>query len=161
MYTPSTRSCFRAFVVAFIALTFTALSGAQTQAAPFYPHDFADKFYLINGVNFQAIAGRLTGTDKLSTFSRFEDQSYKNVRVLVTIPAYTETGEFIFFSPLGKITYFDFTNTKEGVEARELARRNPIYVFPAVSGAKISVRFSNMRQAPVIVFTRCSLAREL
>jgi hypothetical protein len=137
-----------AFVTAFIALTFSSVSMAQT--APLNPHDFSDKFYFLNGVNSTSISGRLTGTDGLSTFDKVGNDAYRSVRVLITIPAYSQAGDLLFFSPLGRITYSGFTDTKEGVEARELARRNPIYIFPDVSGIRPTVPFGGMRQAPVI-----------
>jgi hypothetical protein len=141
------NTLFNAFVLAFIAISFSTVSMAQT--APLYPHDFSDKFYLQNGVHYKAISGRLTGTDALSTFSKFENDAYRPVRVLITIPAYSQSGDLLFFSPLGRLTYNGFTDTKEGFEARELARRNPIYIFPD-AGSRPTLPFSGMRQAPVI-----------
>lgn len=159
-----------AFVMAFIAITFTSLASAQrydttlastaeTVDTPIYPHDFSDKFYDSNGVNFKLISGRLTGTDLLSVFSKTQHPSFSPVRVLITVPAYSQTGEHLFFSPLGKIMSDGFLNTRAGIEMREAAMRNPIFVFPQ-AGVRSNSLFGAMRQAPVIDQSFETYARE-
>src|SRR5688500_1182842 len=115
MFKRTIDTCLSALLVAFIAFSFTPAASAQTRFelaadptaaavdAPLYPHDFSDTFYELNGVHYKGIAGRLTGTDLLSTFSKADHPAYRNVRVLITIPGYSQTGEPLFFSPLGKL----------------------------------------------------------
>jgi hypothetical protein len=121
-----------------------------TAAAPVYPHDFSDKYYFTNGVNPKGITERLTGSDFLSTLNKTEDARFSSVRVLITLPAYTQSGEAVFFSPLGKLTYFDFTQDRAGANAQNIASRHPIYVFPYESGHIETQSFAGTRQAALM-----------
>lgn len=114
-----------------------------------YPHDFNDEYYAANGVFAPSIIKRRDGTDFLSVFGISTNPTHRNVRVLVTLPAYNENGEICFWSPLGELAETGFTDDGNGAEARQMAQLYPIYVFP-VSGKTTPAFFTNARQAALI-----------
>lgn len=128
----------------------TSTTDLPTIVAPVYPHDFSDKYYQVNGVNAAGITERLTGRDFLSTLTKTNDDRFSVVRVLVTLPAYTHSGEPVFFSPLGKLTYFDFTQDKAGASSQNIASRHPVYVFPYESVRTDPQNFAGTRQAALM-----------
>jgi hypothetical protein len=87
--------------------------------------------------------------DGLSVFDKKIDTSYTNVRILVTVPAYDQDGEPMFWYPLGELLDNGFTDNKLGALARQTATLFPIYVFPD-SKAPIFNSFVGMRHAPII-----------
>ena len=139
-----------AMILAIFAISLTSQAFGQSTGSfePAFPHDFSDNFYLKNGVNPKAISKRLTGTDNLSTFEKTNDSKFSIVRVLITMPAYDQNGETLFWSPLGQITSSGFTNDAAGFAAMEIAKRYPIYVFPDITSSK--TEFGNMRQSVII-----------
>lgn len=95
------------------------------------PHDFTDDYYELNGIFGKAILGRRTGSDGLSIFGRSSNPFHTDVRVIATLPAYDQNGDMLFWYPLGEIDDNAFTADKLGVEARNLAKLFPVYVFPS------------------------------
>jgi hypothetical protein len=114
-----------------------------------YPHDFSDEYYEQNGVLTKIIIGRRTGTDFLSVFGLSSNPAHRNVRVLVTLPAYGQNGEMLFWTPLGEVRKDGFTDDAIGVETREMANTYPIYVFPKFNDPSLFA-FTNVRQAALI-----------
>jgi hypothetical protein len=124
---------------------------AGMKAAPSanaYPYDFSDKYYSNQGVSPYDIIGRRTGTDGMSVFDKLVGPNYSDVRVLVTVPAYNQFGEPIFWSPLGEFQFRGFTNDKAGVMARHTAQMYRMYIFPDSKIAEFSA-FAMNRQAPI------------
>ena len=114
-----------------------------------FPHDFNDEYYAKNGVFAPSIIKRRDGTDFLSVFGLTNDPTHRNVRVLITLPAYNENGLLRFWTPLGGLNDKGFTPDGAGVEAREIAQLYPIFVFP-VSSKTNPAFFTNTRQAAII-----------
>jgi len=112
------------------------------------PHDFTDKFYMLNGVDANYIMGRRTGFDFLSVIDWSSNPYHTNVRILATLPAYGANGEILFFSPLGEINEKGFTEDPIGKEAMAMADMYPIYVFPADNSDNFA--FSSSRQAALM-----------
>jgi hypothetical protein len=111
---------------------------------PVYPHDFSDSYYTANGVKPAGIKDRLTGTDGLSVFEKTANPNYTNVRALVTMPAYTETGEFRFWTPLGTVNINYLSD-----QARNLATRHVVYVFQFPTMQPGVRPLANLRQAVI------------
>jgi hypothetical protein len=148
------------FITVLIILTFALHASAQKQIIrgtllPFaedtamFPHDFNDEYYAANGVVADSIFDRRTGKDFLSVFSMSSNPAHRNVRVLVTLPAYNEYGEILFWTPLGELNDKGFTDDAAGNDAREIAAAYPIYVFPKASDPTLA-NFTNVRQAALI-----------
>jgi hypothetical protein len=155
------RPGYWAFVFVFIFSVFAISSYPQKSASglipvlwedtSLQPHDFTNEYYTSIGVNPKAILGRRTGEDTFSVFSGSSNPNHTNVRVIVTLPAYTESGQIVFWYPLGELNESGFTlDTKEGSMALEAARLSPIYIFPDVKYAEF-YSFGYTRQAPVII----------
>lgn len=115
-----------------------------------FPHDFNDEYYAENGVSAPSIIGRRTGMDYLSVFGWSSNPTHRNVRILVTLPAYNENGEIRFWTPLGELNDKGFTDDGSGVQAREMAALYPIYVFPKAADPELLVSFTNTRQAALM-----------
>lgn len=122
-----------------------------------YPHDFSDDYYAQNGVSSKFIIGRRTGTDFLSVFGLSSNPAHRNVRVLVTLPAYGQNGEMLFWTPLGELRENGFTEDWIGMQARAAANTYPIYVFPKFNDPSLFA-FTNVRQAALIDQTQKELA---
>jgi len=147
-----------AWTTLFVFIFLLFASSAHGQVTSYYsfaedtainPHDFVDKYYAINGVSARAIFGRRTGTDGLSVFSNSSNPNHTNVRVIATIPGYNESGDFIYWYPLGELQASGFTRDKAGARALELAQNFPIYVFPDTSMRDFRT-FVNTRQAALL-----------
>lgn len=144
---------FTNYISALLIVLFIASSSPAQRPVPVLdvhpPFDFSDSVYIDNGINPKAIIGRRTGTDGLSVIDKIELPQYTNVRVLATIPAYTEYGEIMFWYPLGEILDSGFLDDKSGAVAKQRASLFPIYVFPdpRVMGSN---SFAGTRQAPII-----------
>lgn len=139
----------------FIALFFTLTSFAQKPgpsvagAAPLNPHDFTDSYYIQNGVHYKGIIWRRNGADGLSVFDDQRYTNYRDVRVTVTVPAYTQGGEPYFWYPLGELTNAGFTEDTIGIMAMQMAKLFPIYLFPDEKYITYNT-IVNTRQAPLI-----------
>jgi hypothetical protein len=92
-------------------------------------YDFTDAYYAQNGVDPSKIDGRrqvgpLAAEDK----PNFSFQ--RNVRALLTLPAYDHSGNLEFFTVLGGLSANSFTPNEAGRRARSLADASPEYIFP-------------------------------
>ena len=91
--------------------------------------DFADAYYMQNGVNPDLISGRLQpGPAAASDTPSFGYQ--RSVRALLTLPAYDQDGGAWFFTVLGGVSEEAFFNLKAGENARQTANSYKQYVFP-------------------------------
>lgn len=95
------------------------------------PFDFADKYYIENGVEPSYIINRRSGEDGLSNFTDIIDGRFRGIRVFGTSPAYDSTGNAIFYTQNGELFDTSFNDDTDGEAARNLAERFPIYVFPS------------------------------
>src|SRR5688572_25720568 len=118
-------------------------TGIASPQAPVYPQDFSDTYYRANGIAPEAIKGRLTGNDFLSVINKTTHPNYSHVRALITLPAYNDNGDHLFFTPFGVVTYP--AGIKDGAYA--LASRHPLYLFPAPSTTTTTSPYGAMRQA--------------
>ena len=110
--------------------------------------DFTDRFYTRNGIRVDALVGRRSGTDGLSVVDRSPDRNHRDVRVTFTLPAYSDSGDSLFFTVMSDLAPGAFTANKAGREAHRLADESPVYVFPTKDGDPLGV--GNSRQADMI-----------
>lgn len=129
----------RSFSLAAVATTLTAgISLADGYQGP--PFDFSDSFYLANGVNPRAIAGRPTGSGPNSVIDNRENgPNFNNIRLLSTSTAYDHSGHRIFFNVTGLPNAASFTNNSAGVQARQIADQYKVYEFPKATNAPFAV----------------------
>lgn len=104
-------------------------------------YDFTDAYYLQNGVNPGMIGGRLQpGTGNAVTDTpifRFQ----RNVRALLTLPAYDHSGGLNYFTVLGGISANAFTANAAGRHARAIADSFTEYLFPQAGTDPIGFTF--------------------
>jgi hypothetical protein len=92
-------------------------------------YDFTDAYYLQNGVDPAQIGGRMQPgpiavvDDPIFSFQR-------NVRALLTLPAYDHSGNINYFTVLGGISANAFTANSAGRTARGIADSFIEYLFP-------------------------------
>ncbi|HJT98236.1 MAG TPA: hypothetical protein VJ696_07950 [Rhodanobacteraceae bacterium] len=93
-------------------------------------YDFTDTYYLQNGIDPAGIIGRREAVLPLAT----EDMPFfgyqRNVRMLLTLPAYDHSGKAYYFTVLGGLGPTAFTNTSAGRRARSIADTSAEYLFP-------------------------------
>jgi hypothetical protein len=148
MRTP-TRSVVAA-LLAVVVLAAASLAGAAPAAAgdgnpP--PFDFTNRFYRANGVNPNRILGRVSGTDGISVVDDAPDRDHRDVRVVLTIPAWDHSGHPYFWVPTGSLNGNGFTADAAGREARALAEASVIWLFPRTGGDPLGL---DKRQEDVV-----------
>ncbi len=83
-------------------------------------YDFTDAYYLQNGVDPALIGGRMQpGPVAVEDQPIFNYQ--RNVRALLTLPAYDHSGNINYFTVLGGISAEAFTANSAGQNARAIA----------------------------------------
>jgi hypothetical protein len=114
------------------------LTAIAIAAVPFVAHaepqnrlyDFTDAYYLQNGIDPAGIDGRREAVLPLAT----EDMPFfsyeRNVRMLLTLPAYDHSGHAYYFTVLGGLKANAFTNDAAGRRAKQTADASPEYLFP-------------------------------
>jgi hypothetical protein len=103
-----------------------ALSRADVQDRLY---DFTDAYYLENGVNPALIEGRMQpGPIAVTDTPIFSFQ--RNVRALLTLPAFDHSANINYFTVLGGISAEAFTADAAGQEARAIADSFIEYLFP-------------------------------
>lgn len=92
-------------------------------------YDFADAYYLQNGIDPAAIQGRRQpGPLAASDAPIFSYQ--RPVRALLTLPCYDTSGNDFFFTVMGGFNVNAFTGNAAGQRARQIADTSPEYIFP-------------------------------
>ena len=111
--------------------------------------DFTDQYYAQNGVNITRIFNRrqVTGNGN-SVFDTPFFASQRNVRAQRLNPAYSDNGTPTFWAVMGDLDNNGFTNDAAGSQARTLANRYILYVFPTRTGNPIGL--GNNRQADIV-----------
>ncbi len=125
-----------------LAALATACAAGTTLADGYQgpPFDFSDSFYLANGINPAAIAGRPTGAGPNSVIDNRENgPNFNNIRLLSTASAYDDSGHRIFFNVVGLPSAGSFTSNSAGVRARQIADQHKVYEFPKAANAPFSV----------------------
>lgn len=120
--------------------------GGSSNSTP--PFDFTDAYYTANGVSPAGLVGRRTGSDGLSVISTPPDSNHRNVRNTFTLPAYDTSGNEYFFTVMADLAPNAFTGNSAGANARTLAEKYTVYVFPTKDGNQTAV--NNNRQADMI-----------
>lgn len=110
--------------------------------------DFTDRFYQRNGIKVENLVGRRSGSDGLSVVDKAPDRNHRDVRVTFTLPAYSDSGDTLFFTVMADLAPSPFTANRAGKEARRISEESPVYVFPTKDGDPLGV--GNSRQADMI-----------
>jgi len=125
---------------------------ADTKANP-PPFDFADSFYLQNGINPTNILGRVNGTcpanDKPACSvvdNSNTDPNRRNIRVLSTTGGFDREGNNLYYNIFGMVMPNTFTNDAAGHNAMAIANSFEAYIFPKASGNPLSPDLPNRRQ---------------
>jgi hypothetical protein len=132
-------------LVALTLLSVTAVTRADNSRPPF---DFANGFYRANGIQPEAIVNRRTGSDGLSVPDVAPDFTRRNVRVTITLSAYGDSGDIRFWNVFGEFNVNAFIPNAAGRNARTIAERSPIFVFPKRGGDRLAL--GNNRQSDMI-----------
>lgn len=111
-------------------------------------YDFTDAYYLQNGIDPAGIDGRREAILPLATQDEPIHGYQRDVRTLLTLPAYNHSGDAEYFTVLGGLTAKAFRNNAAGRLARSIADSSPEYVFPR-SGTD-PVGLGAMRQSVVL-----------
>lgn len=111
--------------------------------------DFIDQYYAQNGVDVTKIFNRrqVTGNGN-SIFDTPNFWFQRNVRAQRLNPAYADNGRPTFWAVMGDIDNNGFTNDRAGQNAKVLANRYVLYVFPTRTGNPIGL--GNNRQADIV-----------
>ena len=111
--------------------------------------DFVDQYYAQNGVDVTKIFGRrqVTGNGN-SVFDTPNFWFQRNVRAQRLNPAYADNGKVTFWAVMGDLDNNSFTNDRAGQNAKVLANRYVLYVFPTRTGNPIGL--GNNRQADIV-----------
>ena len=103
------------------------------------PFDFTDEFYRANGVEPTLLEGRVTGMDPVSVIDVSPDPTRRDVRVLLTIPAFGDSGDINYFGVFAEVPPEAFTDDVAGRKARAIAEEAPIYIFPRAGGVATEI----------------------
>jgi len=111
--------------------------------------DFTDAYYAQNGVDFTRIFGRrqVTGNGN-SVFDTPNFVFQRNVRASRLNPAYSDNGTPTFWAVMGDLNAQSFLNNAAGRNAKIIADRYKLYVFPTRTGNPIGL--GNNRQADIV-----------
>ena len=93
-------------------------------------YDFTDTYYRQNGIDPAGIVGRREAVLPLATEDLPFFSYQRNVRMLLTLPAYDHSGHAYYFTVLGGLTGTAFTNDSAGRRARSIADTSAEYIFP-------------------------------
>lgn len=114
-------------LVAIVLMASPLLAQADIQDRLF---DFTDTYYLQNGIDPAAIIGRREAILPLATADVPFFSYQRNVRALLTLPAYDQSGNGWYFTVLGGFTTAAFTNNSAGQRARQIVDSSAEYIFP-------------------------------
>src|SRR5215211_7505036 len=138
------------FVMLFIAALMLSATPVLTRAGvEDRLFDFIDPYYYQNGVDASRIFGRrqVTGNGN-SIFDTPNFWFQRNVRAQRLNPAYSDSGKPTFWAVMGDVNNEGFTADAAGANAKVLANRYVLYVFPTRTGNPIG--HGNNRQADIV-----------
>lgn len=138
----------RIFVLALALATLITLPPAANAKTEDRLYDFTDNYYQQNGIDPTKIAGRRNGSDNASVFDVPFFSYQRNVRALLTLPAYDASGNQRFFTVMGGGTSTLFTNNRAGQRAQNIAESYVEYIFPTRDGNPIGL--GNTRQSNIL-----------
>ena len=104
-------------------------------------YDFTDAYYLENGVNPALIVGRMQAGTGIAVNDTPIFRFQRNVRALLTLPAYDHSGDINYFTVLGGISANAFTANAAGRGARTIADSFTEYLFPQAGTDPIGFTF--------------------
>jgi hypothetical protein len=140
-------------VVALALVGSSPAAAGSGDAAGERPFDFADSFYLKNGVNPANILNRVNGTCPASDMPSCSvvdntntDPDRRNIRVLSTTGGFDHEGNPLYYGIFGMAMPTTFTNDAAGQKAMQTANFFSAYIFPKASGDPLSPALSNRRQ---------------
>jgi len=93
-------------------------------------YDFTDNYYRQNGIDPAGIDGRRQAVLPLATQDMPFFSYQRDVRMLLTLPAYDQSGHAYYFTVLGGLTGTAFTNDAAGRRAKAIADSSAEYLFP-------------------------------
>ncbi len=133
----------------FLAAMFAALPNFAQAGVQDRLFDFLDAYYYQNGVDAAKIFGRrqVAGNGN-SVFDTPNFWFQTNVRAARLNPAYSDNGTPTFWAVMGDVNNSGFTNDAAGANAKQIANRYPLYVFPTRTGNPIGL--GNNRQADIV-----------
>lgn len=103
-------------------------------------YDFNDAYYLQNGINPALVPDRIqAGPNAVTDTANFSYQ--RDLRVLLTLPAYDNSGNLHYFTILGDFGANAFTLDAAGKAARATADKFIAYVFPQAGTDPIGLTF--------------------
>lgn len=137
-------------IVTFIFMLATLIALPTFAKADFADRlfDFTDDFYRQNGVDPAKIVGRRQGVAPLATLDTPMFVYQRNVRALLTLPAYNHSGSPVYWTVMGELNADGFTGNDAGQRARRLADTSIEYVFPTKDGNPIGL--GNLRQSVML-----------
>lgn len=111
-------------------------------------YDFTDEFYRQNGVDPAKIIGRRQGVAPLGITDAPFFPYQRNVRALLTLPAYNHSGAPVYWTVMGELNPDSFLNNEAGQFARQTADNMIEYVFPTKDGNPVGL--GNLRQSVML-----------
>jgi hypothetical protein len=111
-------------------------------------YDFTDAFYKRNGVDPAKIGGRRQAVAPLAVVDVPFFSYQRNVRALLTLPAYDHSGKPVFWTVMGEVPNDGFTKDAAGQRARQIADNMIEYVFPTKDGNPVGL--GNLRQSVML-----------
>ena len=111
-------------------------------------YDFTDDFYRKNGIDPARIVGRRQGVAPLAVVNAPFFTYQRNVRALLTLPAYNHSGSPVYWTVMGELNPDAFLNNAAGTLARQTADNMIEYVFPAQGTNPVGL--GNLRQSVML-----------
>jgi hypothetical protein len=111
-------------------------------------YDFTDDFYRQNGIDPTKIIGRRQGVAPLGVTDAPFFPHQRNVRALLTLPAYNHSGSPVYWTVLGELNPDAFLPNAAGTFARQTADNMVEYVFPTKDGNQVGL--GNLRQSVML-----------
>ncbi|HEX8284008.1 MAG TPA: hypothetical protein VF588_11665 [Pyrinomonadaceae bacterium] len=111
-------------------------------------YDFTDDFYRQNGIDPAKIVGRRQGVAPLGVTDAPFFTYQRNVRALLTLPAYNHSGSPVYWTVMGELNPDAFLNNAAGTLARQTADNMVEYVFPTKDGNPVGL--GNLRQSVML-----------
>ena len=108
--------------------------------------DFADHYYLANGINPPDIVDRLVGQDDRSMADTSPHADYAAVQLLEVTGGFDHKGQVLFYTVNGKIMPSTFTSDAAGDRALATANAFRAFIFPKAAGNPLGPPPPNRRQ---------------